>query len=54
MDLISLFEAGTSGCGALKAGSLANALSSTSGTSLVENKRRYNDLGGSYEVSSAS
>jgi hypothetical protein len=26
----------------------------THGTSLIENKRSYSDLGGSYEVSSAS
>ena len=44
---------GTPGDGVLKAGALARRVIGPR-ASLIENKRSYNDLGGSYEVSSAS
>ena len=55
MDLIFFVRGtGTPGGGVLKAGTLAPRGLQPTGTSLIENKRSYNDLGGSYEVSSAS
>ena len=54
MDLIFFVRGtGTSGGGVLKAGTWPGVVINPR-ASLIENKRNYNDLGGSYEVSSAS